>query len=45
VGKPVRFGELAGVLYDLLGQPADAVGDPPSIMRPRRRRTSGHHEV
>jgi two-component system, NarL family, capsular synthesis sensor histidine kinase RcsC len=45
VAKPVHFGELAGVLHDLLGQPADAPSDPPSITRPRRRRTSGHHEV
>jgi len=45
VAKPIRFGELAGVLYDLLGQPADVTSDPPSITRPRRRRPSGQHDV
>jgi hypothetical protein len=45
VSKPVHFGELCGVLYDLLGQPADGPSDPPSMTPPRRRRTSGHHEV
>ena len=45
VAKPVRFGELAGVLHDLLGQPADAPVDPPSMARSRRRRTSGQHRV
>jgi CheY-like chemotaxis protein len=45
VAKPVSFGELAGVLHDLLGQPADGPSDPPPMARPRRRRTSGRHEL
>jgi CheY-like chemotaxis protein len=45
VAKPVSFGELAGVLHDLLGQPGDGPSDPPSMARPRRRRTSGRHEL
>jgi CheY-like chemotaxis protein len=45
VAKPVRFGDLSGVLHDLLGQPAGSVSDLPSITRPRRRRISGQHEV
>jgi len=44
VAKPVHFGELAGVLHDLLGQPTDATSNPPSITPPRRR-PSGHYEV
>ena len=44
VAKPVRFGALAGVLYDLLGQPADSPRDPPRTP-PRRRRTSDRHQV
>jgi CheY-like chemotaxis protein len=44
VAKPVHFGELAGVLYDLLGEPVDAPSHPPSMRQPRRRRTSGQHE-
>jgi CheY-like chemotaxis protein len=45
VAKPVHFGVLAGVLHDLLGPPTEAPSAPPSITRPRRRRTSGQHEV
>jgi hypothetical protein len=32
------------VLYDLLGEPADAPNHPPSMRQPRRRRTSGQYE-
>lgn len=44
VAKPVHFAELAGVLYDLLGEPADAPNLPPSMRQPRGRRRSGQHE-
>lgn len=45
VPKPVSFADLAGVLQDMFGAMAVASGDPASIARPRRRRSSGQHRI
>jgi len=43
--KPVGFSKLADVLKAQLGRPSSRPSPPPSTTRPRRRRTSGHHEA
>lgn len=45
VAKPVHFGQLAAVLGDLLGARPAPSSDAPWPARPRRRRTSGHHQI
>jgi len=45
VTKPVSFADLAAKLHDLVGQPASSPADPWSVVRPRRRRSSGQHPI